>query len=79
MDVLSHVDIICAEDTRHTKGLLRHLNLGHKTLLAHHEYNHQQQIPKIMSMAKLGKSFAIVSDAGTPGISDPGIKLPDDT
>ena len=75
IDVLSRVDVICAEDTRHTKGLLRYLNLSNKTLLSHHEFNYKVQIPKIISMAKLDNSIAVVSDAGTPGISDPGRKL----
>ena len=75
IDVLSNVDIICAEDTRHTVKLLRHLNLPRKDLLSHHEHNWQEQLPKIVSMIQSGKSVAVVSDAGTPGISDPGAEL----
>lgn len=75
IDVLSEVDMICAEDTRHTVKLLRHLSLPHKDLLSHHEHNWKEQIPKILSMVQEGKSLAVVSDAGTPGICDPGAEL----
>ena len=75
IEVLSSVDIICAEDTRHTISLLRHLNLPHKDILSHHEHNWRMQIPKIISMIERGMSIAVVSDAGTPGISDPGAEL----
>jgi 16S rRNA (cytidine1402-2'-O)-methyltransferase len=75
IEVLSTVDMICAEDTRHTVKLLRHLSLPHKDLLSHHEHNWKEQIPKILSMVQEGKSLAVVSDAGTPGICDPGAEL----
>ena len=75
IDVLSQVDLICAEDTRHTVKLLRHLSLPHKDLLSHHEHNWKEQIPKILSLVQEGKSLAVVSDAGTPGICDPGAEL----
>ena len=75
IDVLSNVDLICAEDTRHTVKLLRHLSLPHKDLISHHEHNWKEQIPKILSMVNEGKSLAVVSDAGTPGICDPGAEL----
>lgn len=76
-DILTHVDVVCAEDTRHTIQLLRALQLPHKELLSHHEHNWKFSIPKILSMVKEGKSIAVVSDAGTPGISDPGAELAD--
>ena len=75
IEVLSNVDLICAEDTRHTVKLLRHLSLPHKDLLSHHEHNWKEQIPKILAMVQEGKSLAVVSDAGTPGICDPGAEL----
>ena len=75
IEVLSSVDLICAEDTRHTVKLLRHLSLPHKDLLSHHEHNWKEQIPKILTMVQEGKSLAVVSDAGTPGICDPGAEL----
>lgn len=75
MDILTHVDVICAEDTRHTIKLLRHLGLPHKEIISHHENNWIEAVPKIVSLAKSGSSCAVVSDAGTPGISDPGSQL----
>ena len=75
IEVLTNADVICAEDTRHTIKLLRRLNLPYKELLSHHEHNWQEQLPKILSMIQNGKSVAVVSDAGTPGISDPGAEL----
>ena len=75
IEVLTKADVICAEDTRHTIKLLRRLNLPHKELLSHHEHNWQEQLPKIVGMIQHGKSIAVVSDAGTPGISDPGAEL----
>ena len=75
IEVLTNVDVICAEDTRHTIKLLRRLNLPYKELLSHHEHNWQEQLPKILGMIQNGKSVAVVSDAGTPGISDPGAEL----
>lgn len=73
--ILSHVDVICAEDTRHTINLLRGLSLPQKELLSHHEHNWKSSIPKVLSLVGEGKSVAVVSDAGTPGISDPGSEL----
>jgi len=75
IDVLSSVDIICAEDTRHSINLLRHFEIGQKQLVSHHEHNWSIQVPNIIKMALSGKSVAVVSDAGTPGISDPGFEL----
>ena len=70
IDVLNSVDVICAEDTRHTIKLLRHFKIPNKPLISHHEHNWSEQIPKIISMALSGKSIAVVSDAGTPGASN---------
>ena len=75
VDVLSAVDIICAEDTRHTVKLLRHFQIPHKQLISHHEHNWSEQVPHLVDMALAGKSLAVVSDAGTPCISDPGFEL----
>ena len=83
--MLETVDYICAEDTRTTSKLLSLLGIGinsdssktkHKAkLISHHEHNWQTQIPYIKSLIKDGNSIAVVSDAGTPGISDPGAEL----
>lgn len=75
ISVLSTVDIICAEDTRNTAKLLRLLNIPYKKLIAHHEHNWQQSSPELVRLLQQGKSIALVSDAGTPGISDPGAPL----
>eukprot|EP01031_Cornospumella_fuschlensis_P037120 gene37120-45059_t len=73
--ILSDVDVVVAEDTRQTIDLLRKLNLPHKKLTSHHEYNQPSSIPHIINLAKSMQSVAVVSDAGTPGISDPGALL----
>lgn len=75
VEILREADVICAEDTRHTINLLRHLKIPQKQLISHHEHNHAVSIPNIVRLAKSGKSIAVVTDAGTPGISDPGTEL----
>jgi len=74
-DTLLEADYVCAEDTRHTINLLRLLQIPHKQMISHHEHNHHSSIPYIVDLALSGKSIAVVSDAGTPGISDPGTEL----
>jgi len=74
-ETLTDADYLCAEDTRHTINLLRHLQIPHKQMISHHEHNHHLSIPYIVDLALSGKSIAVVSDAGTPGISDPGTEL----
>lgn len=76
-DTLSDADMICAEDTRHARHLLNLLGVGSKKIISHHEHNYLEQIPYIIQLAREGKSVAVVSDAGTPGISDPGAQLAD--
>ena len=71
---LTNSDIIVAEDTRHTKKLLNHYNIS-AFIISYFEHNKHQQIPKILNFLKEGKSISLVSDAGTPGISDPAYKL----
>ena len=75
--ILSNVDLILAEDTRNTAQLLRHLSLRYKgQLQSHHEHNQHQSLARIIDLVKRDKkSIAVVSDAGTPGISDPGSPL----
>lgn len=74
-EILSSVDIICAEDTRRTIQLLRLLALPQKKVISHHEHNQAHSIPEIIKLVKSGKSIAVVSDAGSPGIADPGAGL----
>ena len=74
--VLREVDLIAAEDTRRTAGLLAKYGIATPTL-SFHEHNTRSRLPQLMARLKSGKSIALVSDAGTPGISDPGIELVD--
>lgn len=73
-DVLQAVDLICAEDTRHTRQLLNHLNIQND-LRSLHEHNERERTTEIVELLKSGQSIALVSDAGTPAISDPGFVL----
>jgi len=71
VSVLSNVDLILAEDTRVTRTLLDHYNIK-KDLLNYHQHSGQSVIEKIIRQLEAGKNIALVSDAGTPGINDPG-------
>ena len=71
---LEKADLIACEDTRHTKGLLSHLGIQ-KPLLSYHMHNEREATEKIISNIEKGLNVALVSDAGTPCISDPGAKL----
>lgn len=72
--VLGAVDRIAAEDTRHTRGLLSHLGIS-KPMLSLHEHNEREQSQRLLDLLQAGESIALVSDAGTPLISDPGYHL----
>jgi 16S rRNA (cytidine1402-2'-O)-methyltransferase len=74
-DILSSVDVIYAEDTRNTIRLLKYLSIPQKEIHSHHDYNQRDSIDTIVQRAREGASIAVVSDAGTPGISDPGAPL----
>lgn len=71
---LKEVDIIACEDTRITKKLLSHLNIS-KPLQSYHEHNEESKSREIVDELSAGKNIALVSDAGTPAISDPGYRL----
>ena len=71
LDVLKEVDIIAAEDTRQTLKLLNHFDIK-KTLISYHKHNEQSKGNEIINMLNEGNNIAVVTDAGTPGISDPG-------
>jgi len=75
LKVLKEVDFVIAEDTRKTGNLLKHFNLPKKPFLSLHKFNERKQIKKIISLLKEGKNMALVSNAGTPAISDPGQRL----
>ncbi|MFN2492691.1 MAG: 16S rRNA (cytidine(1402)-2'-O)-methyltransferase, partial [Pyrinomonadaceae bacterium] len=72
--LLGEVDIIACEDTRHSRKLLNHYGIHTKTL-SYHEHNEQQRIVELLGFLQSGANVAVVSDAGTPGISDPGFRL----
>jgi len=71
LEILKSVDLIAAEDTRHTKKLLTHYDI-HTPLTSYFEYNQVKKAGYIIEQLENDKSVALVSDAGTPGISDPG-------
>lgn len=72
--VLAEVDAIAAEDTRHTQRLLRHLGIE-RPLVSLHEHNESARVEQLLTRLRAGASLALVSDAGTPLISDPGFVL----
>ncbi|HNV88461.1 MAG TPA: 16S rRNA (cytidine(1402)-2'-O)-methyltransferase [Methylotenera sp.] len=76
LEILKSVDSIAAEDTRHTSGLLSHFGVS-KKLIAVHEHNELQSAEKLLMQLKAGENIALVTDAGTPGISDPGALVVD--
>jgi len=73
-DVLAKADVIAAEDTRHTRGLLSRIGVESR-LIAYHEHNEAERAAALLVELEHGKSVALVSDAGTPLISDPGWRL----
>lgn len=72
--LLKEVDLIAAEDTRHSLKLLNHLGISN-SLLSLHEHNEKQRIDSVIELLEQGKNIALISDAGTPLISDPGYHL----
>lgn len=72
--ILAEVDLIACEDTRHTGKLLRHLGVQTPTT-SYHEHNERNKAAKLVAELKSGKNVALVSDAGTPLLSDPGYRL----
>jgi 16S rRNA (cytidine1402-2'-O)-methyltransferase len=74
IEILREVDRIAAEDTRHSLGLLKHLGIE-KPLVALHEHNEREQAEKLLAWVREGHTLALISDAGTPLISDPGYHL----
>ena len=72
--VLKEVDLILAEDTRTSGVLLKHFEIKN-AMLSHHKFNEHQTVEGIVNRIKAGENVALISDAGTPGISDPGFLL----
>ncbi len=74
LETLKAVDVVASEDTRKTGLLLKHFDIS-KPQIAFHEHNEQKVLPRIMGLLQAGQSVAVVSNAGTPGIADPGFVL----
>jgi 16S rRNA (cytidine1402-2'-O)-methyltransferase len=72
--LLGEVDVIACEDTRHTRKLLNHYAINTRTI-SYHEHNERERAVELLKQLKQGSNVAVVSDAGTPGISDPGFRL----
>jgi len=72
--VLGEVDLIACEDTRHTKKLLNHYSITTRTI-SYHEHNERERAAELLEQLQAGRNVAVVSDAGTPAISDPGYRL----
>ncbi len=72
--VLGEVNLIACEDTRHTRKLLTHYNINTPTI-SYHDHNERERAAELLQRLNNGESIAVVSDAGTPGISDPGFRL----
>lgn len=71
---LKEVDLIACEDTRHTQQLLNHYSISTRTI-SYHEHNETTRAPELIAQMEMGSQVALVSDAGMPGISDPGYRL----
>ncbi len=74
-DTLRAADAILCEDTRTTAKLLNRWEISGVTLVAHHEHNERAQAPRLADRIAAGETLALVSDAGTPGLSDPGFRI----
>lgn len=74
IEVLRSVDVIACEDTRHSRKLLNHFEISNK-LVSYHEHNEQERAEQLSAEMLAGKNVAVISDAGTPGICDPGSRL----
>ena len=74
LDTLRSVNLIACEDTRHTLKLLNHYRIAN-SLISYHEHNEQERAEELTDRLIRGDSIAIVSDAGTPGICDPGYRI----
>ncbi len=74
LEVLKSVDLIAAEDTRRTLKLMRHYEIE-CPLISYHEHNEQRRAEELANRLSTGETIALVTDAGTPGVSDPGFRL----
>lgn len=76
VEVLQTVDVIAAEDTRHSKRLMQHFNINTR-LVAYHDHTGNTQVDSLVEKMLAGQSIALISDAGTPLVSDPGYRIVD--
>ena len=74
VETLRNVDVIACEDTRHSQKLFNHLGIK-KNLISYHDHNEESRAEELVAMLGQGKSIALVSDAGTPAIIDPGFRV----
>src|SRR6188768_1299731 len=74
LEVLKTVDLIAAEDTRHSGNLLRHFEIR-KPLVSYHEHNEAMRAEELAERLAAGENVALITDAGMPGLSDPGARL----
>src|ERR1700719_1875584 len=74
IEILKEVDLIAAEDTRHSGILLKHYQI-HKPLISYHEHNEAMRTAQFVERLAGGENIALITDAGTPAISDPGARL----
>src|SRR3954469_22610933 len=74
LDILRSVDVIAAEDTRHSGNLLRHFEIQ-KPLVSFHEHNEAMRTAELVERLAAGENVALITDAGMPGVSDPGGRL----
>ena len=75
LEILRSADRIACEDTRHSGQLLAHHGISGKPLISLHEHNEARRTPDLIAAARTGETIAVISDAGMPGISDPGYRL----
>src|SRR5438445_8683575 len=74
LEILKDVDLVAAEDTRHSGILLKHFEIK-KPLLSYHEHNEAMRTAQLVERLAAGEKIALITDAGTPGLSDPGARL----
>jgi 16S rRNA (cytidine1402-2'-O)-methyltransferase len=74
LEILKSVDLVAAEDTRHSGMLLKHFGIK-KPFISYHEHNEALRTPQLIERLTQGESVALITDAGTPGLSDPGARL----
>jgi 16S rRNA (cytidine1402-2'-O)-methyltransferase len=75
VEVLGRADLVCCEDTRRTRALLTHAGIAGQRLLSLHARNEVERLPQVLSELASAKTVAVVTDAGTPAVSDPGARL----